>query len=240
MGSIEFENQIISYTLVRKKVKNINMRINRNGDVTVSAPSYVSANIIEQFVRSNAQRIIDAQKRFADFRNQTVKYENGDFLYVLGKKYSLQIDYAEKSRYVISEDSVVFYVNKNSDVQQRRALYDKMLADTAEKLFPKVTGDCLPLFYGRIKSVPYLKIRKMRSQWGNCRAAKNTITLNSRLAAYDEEVIKSVVCHELCHFFHQNHSKAFYNLLTSVMPEWKECDRVLKNKLIYCYFIDNQ
>lgn len=240
MGSIEFENQIISYTLVRKKVKNINMRINRNGDVTVSAPPYVSANIIEQFVRSNAQRIIDAQKRFADFRNQTVKYENGDFLYILGKKYNLQIDYAEKSRYVISEDSVVFYVNKNSDVQQRRALYDKMLADTAEKLFPKVTGDCLSLFYGRIKSVPYLKIRKMRSQWGNCRAAKNTITLNSRLAAYDEEVIKSVVCHELCHFFHQNHSKAFYNLLTSVMPEWKECDRVLKNKLIYCYFIDNQ
>ena len=77
---------------------------------------------------------------------------------------------------------------------------------------------------------PLIKIRKMKSQWGNCRAAKNVVTLNSRLAAYDEQIIKFVICHEFCHFTFQNHSKDFYALLGSVMPRWKEYDAVLKNK----------
>lgn len=240
MSSIKFENQIINYTLVRKKVKNINMRINTNGEVKVSAPPYVSAEVIERFVLSNAHRIISARERFASLHDMAVKYENGDVLYVLGKKYPLQIIHGNKNRYVLNSDSVVFYLCENSDINTCRELYDKLLSDIAKKVFPKVMEQCVPLFYGKIKSVPNLKIRKMSSQWGNCRAAKNIVTLNSRLAAYDEDVIKSVVCHEYCHFFHYNHSKAFYDCLTSVMPDWKKFDSVLKNKLIYCYFIDNQ
>ena len=240
MASIQFEDQIIDYTLIRKNVKNINLRINTCGEVTVSAPPYVPADVVKRFVFSNAQKIISARKRFSQFSDMTVKYENGDFLYILGKKYRLQIAGADKNRCVLNSDDVIFYVGENSDVNLRRALYDKLLADTAQKVFPQVMQDCLPLFYGRINSVPCLKIRRMKSQWGNCRAAKNTVTLNSRLAAYDENVIKSVVCHELCHFIHQNHSKKFYSCLSGVLPEWKKYDAVLKNKLIYCYFIDNQ
>lgn len=240
MNSINFNNQTISYTLVRKKVKNINMRINPNGEVSVSAPPYVSKEVIENFVRSNAQRIIDAKIRFASLREMSVKYKSGDILYILGKKYPLQIIHSDKNRYLINSDSVTFYLCHYSDINVRRALYDKLLLDVAKKVFPEIMVKCVPLFSGKIKSVPTLKIRKMSSQWGNCRSSKNVVTLNSRLAAYGEDVIKSVVCHEYCHFFHHNHSQAFYDCLASVMPDWKKYDNDLKNKLIYCYFIDNE
>ena len=56
--SVKGAESVISYTLVRKKVKNINMRINREGRVTVSAPSRVSKAYIDDLVISKEKLVI--------------------------------------------------------------------------------------------------------------------------------------------------------------------------------------
>ena len=43
-----------------------------------------------------------------------------------------------------------------------------------------------------------------------------------------EEVIDSVVVHELCHRKHMNHSAAFYEEVYRVFPEYKQCREWLK------------
>lgn len=53
-GSVgEFE-----YSITRKRVKNVNLRVRRDGSVTVSAPSYVPESFILEFVELNAERIL--------------------------------------------------------------------------------------------------------------------------------------------------------------------------------------
>ena len=42
------------------------------------------------------------------------------------------------------------------------------------------------------------------------------------------EILDSVVVHELCHRKHMNHSKEFYAEIDKVFPDYKRCDKWLK------------
>lgn len=54
----------IQYTLTRKSVKNINLRVRPDGSVVVSANSRVALKHIDAFVAENALRILAAQQKF--------------------------------------------------------------------------------------------------------------------------------------------------------------------------------
>ena len=69
--------------------------------------------------------------------------------------------------------------------------------------------------------VSHVTLQEMTSRWGSCRAATGRLTFNTRLGMLEESLIEDTVVHELCHFFHQNHSKAFYDLMTRWLPDWK-------------------
>ena len=43
-----------------------------------------------------------------------------------------------------------------------------------------------------------------------------------------DEVIDSVVVHELCHRKHMNHSSQFYAEIEKVFPQYKQCQKWLK------------
>ena len=66
----------------------------------------------------------------------------------------------------------------------------------------------------------------MKRQWGNC-SRKAEIKFNLNLIQYPEDCIDYVIYHEMSHLLHFNHSKAFYNVLETLCPEW----RSLKHKL---------
>lgn len=68
---------------------------------------------------------------------------------------------------------------------------------------------------------PQLRLRKMRSQWGNCHYRQGYITLNTALAACPEELRDYVALHELVHFVHPDHGPGFYGTMDRLMPDWK-------------------
>lgn len=70
-------------------------------------------------------------------------------------------------------------------------------------------------------SRPGLRLRKMKSQWGNCHYRQGYITLNTMLAACPEELQDYVCLHELVHFLHPNHGAGFYAAMDKLMPDWK-------------------
>ena len=72
-----------------------------------------------------------------------------------------------------------------------------------------------------------LRINNARTRWGSC-SFKNNINLNLNLARLDDELIEYVILHELCHTKVKNHSKKFWDLLCSHLPEALERRRILK------------
>ncbi len=63
-------------------------------------------------------------------------------------------------------------------------------------------------------------IQEMENRWGSCTAG-GKIILNTELIKMPKPCIDYVIAHELTHLVHHNHTKAFYELLESEMPDWK-------------------
>ena len=61
---ITLKNRIIEYDLQYKPVRNINLRIKSNGEVKVSASRRVSQKVIEEFIVSKANFIINALDKY--------------------------------------------------------------------------------------------------------------------------------------------------------------------------------
>ena len=67
----------------------------------------------------------------------------------------------------------------------------------------------------------------MRSRYGSC-SHRGAITLNRRLMATPLACIDYVLIHELCHLRHFAHDRAFYALLETMLPDWRERKSRLK------------
>ena len=50
------------------------------------------------------------------------------------------------------------------------------------------------------------------------------------LIAYPIAAAEMVTLHELCHFVHPDHSKDFYALMQTLMPDWKARKKLLSSK----------
>jgi predicted metal-dependent hydrolase len=74
-----------------------------------------------------------------------------------------------------------------------------------------------------------LRFRAMTSRFGSCHPRKRIVTLNLRLAFYDPSYLEYVLIHELVHFYHPNHSPAFYTTLLLYLPDWKKRKNALEN-----------
>lgn len=74
---------------------------------------------------------------------------------------------------------------------------------------------------------PRVTIRRMKTRYGSCSVNSSRITLNDILMFAPRECAEYVVLHELAHFLHPNHGKAFYQFIERYMPDWKEREKVL-------------
>lgn len=176
--SVNCGNTVIDYTLIRKKVKNINIRIKPVEGVVVSAPSYVTAEYIDSIIVRRSEYILKA---------------------IL--KYKREED-SEKNKVIDGGDSL--------------AIFKSILDEKYE---------CFRAYGVRY---PGLKARAMKSIWGSCNIRTGVVTLNTRLLAYPRICTEYVVVHELAHFVYPNHSKEFWELVGSIMPEWKKYRQMLR------------
>ena len=76
-------------------------------------------------------------------------------------------------------------------------------------------------------SVGRITIRCQKTRWGSC-SSKGNLNFNCLLMLFPMEVIDSVVVHELCHRKHMNHSAAFYAEVERVFPDYRRCQKWLK------------
>lgn len=118
----------------------------------------------------------------------------------------------------------------------------KQIKKQARKIIPQRVeywANKIGVTYGRIA------IRLQSSRWGSC-AQNGNLNFNCLLVLMPGEILDSVVVHELCHRKHMNHSKEFYAEIDRVFPDYKRCNKWLKDnggvymKRASCYNEKNQ
>lgn len=206
----------ITYTLVTKQVKNINMRISSKGEVVVSANPFVPMDKIDDFVSSKVSWIVKHQKSMQE-RSQKSMIDDKHII-LFGN--SLKIRKTTGKYNHVSYDKDTLYVQCREQADP-----EKVIRQFLDKLCRDVFLDIATLTFRSLSDYhlefPDVKIRDMKSRWGSCTPAKNSITLNQKLIHYPFEFIEYVVLHEFVHFIQPNHSKAFYNIIENYMPDYK-------------------
>lgn len=211
------------YTLERKNVKNLNLRIYPDGSVRVSANRRVPIREIEAFLISHEDFIRKAHSRFRE-RPQAVplEYVTGERLPFLGEALELQVISGERETATLENGKLVLTLKNPEDFSRRERLINRFWDAQCQAVFPEILRECYSLFQDLGVPYPTLRIRSMKSRWGSCLPGKGVITLSKQLLAAPRECIRYVVVHEYCHFLHPNHGKGFYALLADRMPDWKE------------------
>lgn len=220
----------IPYTLERKNVKNVNLRIRSDGSVYVSASKKVAENKIEGFLSRKSHFILSAIDKYADIaKYSSIKhsYLTGESFQYLGRDLRLVVAQGKKN---ITSDGVYLYtsVPDPDDTVSKSSLIKKWYDNECKEVFDEIISEIYPIFqkYGVIK--PGLRLREMSSRWGSCQYKRGVMTLNKKLIETSRECIEYVVMHEFVHFLHQNHSKKFYEMLGALMPDWKERKKQLE------------
>lgn len=215
----------IAYTLIRKQVKNINLRVRANGSVAVSASPKISQQQIDEFVQSKAQFIQDAQEKFREMEEhlpQPKEYIAGESFRILGR--DLRLKLMEGRPEGVESDGVylTLTVKDKADFKKKERLVRRYLMGRCQAEFMELAVATHRKFEKYGVPMPQVRMREMKTRWGSCLSTKGIITLNTRLLEMPRNCIEYVVLHEFCHFIHPNHSRAFYDFLAMFMPDWKE------------------
>lgn len=98
------------------------------------------------------------------------------------------------------------------------------LADKALKVIPERVR-----YYAPIMGVKYGKItiRNQKTKWGSC-SEKGNLNFNCLLMLMPDEIVDYVVVHELAHLKELNHSAAFWSIVESVLPDYKQREAWIK------------
>ena len=167
----------LTYTLTRKRVKNLNLRVGAGNEIMVSIPLRCPARQADDFIRERSGWILDA----------------------LSRREGRQLEPLPP----VSREECA-----------------RLLTEALARVYPLVE----PLGV----ALPPLKLRALKSQWGNCHWAQGYITLNTALARCPEELRDYVALHELVHFLHHDHGSGFYARMDALMPDWRNRRRTLK------------
>ena len=213
---IQVQNVRIRYTLIIKNVKNINMHIEKTGEIVVSCNRYVPVEKVDAFVGSKCQWIVD---KVNEVHRKKKILDNPERYLYLGKSYPIEIIESYTSGIKITNKCII-YKKENDDISE---LIKKFEKEETKRLFKNKMIEV----YEKMSNdydiqLPSLKIRNMTTRWGSCIPSKNQITLNHQLIHYDESFLEYVVIHEYAHLIQPNHSKAFYRIIEKYMPNYKQ------------------
>ncbi len=230
--SVSYMGIPIEYTLTRKPVKNINIRINEHGEIMVSAGRRVPSGYINDFVESRAEWIIRnlaAIERYNETKPDSGVY-TGKKVYFLGQLCVIDVEEGDGERVLIDGNVISIYTKKADDHEAVKKMYLKWLYTEAEKVFSLRMEEIYSIISGEGVPRAALDIRNMKSVWGTCNIEKCKITLNLQLIKADVKCIDQVILHEYMHFKVRNHGADFYKLIDKYMSDWREYKKDLEEK----------
>lgn len=227
--SFAFGSKEINYELSFQDRKTLGIRVYPNCKVKVIAPFDTSDEKLYSKLREKAPWIIKQQLDFLSYHPLTPprKYVNGETHLYLGRQYKLRIEKAAANEVKLFRGRLL--VLKKENTSPKNLLTD-WYREKAAVHFKDTLDKTLPLFTRYDISEPELQIRHMPTRWGSC-TTKGKVILNPELIKAPKGSIEYVIIHELCHLIHHNHTKAFYELQESIMPDWKKWKKRLETDL---------
>lgn len=200
----------INVIVNHKKIKNIYFRFDDLGNLCVNANKWITNKEILKLIEKNCNSLEKMLNKVEKKRARA----NG-FRY-LGNSYELIYD--DMANEVEFNDGKIIAKNEEMINKFLKLKIKEIFVDEVNKMKNIIDT---PEFT--------LKFRKMKTRWGVCNYKLCTITLNTELIRYSRDEIRYVIVHEMCHFYHHDHSKNFWNMVEYYYPNYKNARKELRD-----------
>lgn len=211
--------------IIRSKRKTIALVVASDATLIVRAPLESTLEYIKELVFK--KRFWIKEKKQVVSKNSIVvrkkEYVNGEGFLFLGKTYKLKIQNCDD----IKLSDYLFFPKKYLNDSK-----EKMMEWYKQKALEKITERAE--WYSKNTGWKYksIKINEASSRWGSC-GPSGSLNFTWKLIMAPLNVVDYVVVHELAHINEKNHSTKFWNKVKTVMSDYKQRERWLKENRKY-------
>lgn len=235
MHQVEYGDNVISFLVERKNVKNVNLHIKPDMTIAVSANPNVPIEFIHDFVKRKAPWIVKNVHFFKGVQSECQRKRelvSGESFQYLGKQYRMRVEENDTEEVVLDGGFIYLRVNDKADTRRKANLFNQWFRERASTVFSEVLEKMYSSFQKYEVVKPEIRIRTMKARWGSCLRKSNAILLNFELIKAPKYCIEYVILHELTHFLHRNHDERFYSFITALMPDWEKRKAILDEEII--------
>lgn len=232
MNIFSNKNNVITYTVNKATTGNMYISF-QNGEVVINAPWYTTSSQIQRAVEEKKQWILNKMKEYEKSCEIKKEYKKIETIKVLGKNYDIEMQYKN-----IKAPSLSFENNKIQVVlpnQFRKMENQEIVNVLMNKMYEKIAEREIENIMEKTRILLNIapddyELKKMENAVAKC--TNNKIIINPNIVMYSKDLIEYIILHEFCHLKYKNHTKSFYNMLKTYMPDYEEKAKML-NGLSY-------
>jgi predicted metal-dependent hydrolase len=185
----------------------------------------------ETLLQENATWVLEKTNKYEWYRKQIPerRFEPGATFPYLGQPCEVIVEQRPSSS--ITEGAFRLARHQVADTSIKRALetvYRRQARQRFERRADHYAAE-MGIEYERIE------IRNQRTKWGSC-SATGTLGLNWRLMMAPPEIGDYIVVHELAHLRENNHSEAFWSIVSEYVPSYREHEEWLEQNSVKLIF----
>jgi predicted metal-dependent hydrolase len=212
----------MDFDIIRSRRKTIAVEITKEGGVLVRAPLKLARREVLAFVHQNRGWIARklAQARVLQEERTPRRFLEEESFPFLGEQHRLR--YVAGGEYLRKENGEFLL---GSDLSPRA---EGMFRTWYRARAREILEDRVAYFSLRMGlACGSVRITDARERWGSCSAA-GSLNFAWRLVMAPPAVIDYVIVHELTHLVEMNHSRRFWERLGSILPDYRQRRRWLK------------
>jgi len=213
---IALGGQAVDYVLERRRGRRgVGLRVDGHG-LKVSAPVSMPLARVEFFVRESEHWVLRKIGEWSGKRVTPLEWRDGAQLPWLGGHLTLRLASGERARATRDGGELRVRAPEADSEAVRRAVV---------RWYKSVAGDVLSsrvetLAAAAGLAVPKVLISPALTRWGSCNTRRE-VRLAWRLVKAPPDLVDYVICHELAHLRHMDHSRRFWGEVERQCPDYR-------------------
>jgi len=206
----------LTYTLAQSDRKTMSIYVEPDGNVVVRAPKNIDKERIKAIVDLKRFWIHKSIAEFRELNRTKVERQiaSGEGFLFMGKSHRLKLDGNADVPLALRNG---FFLLREKDARRAKNLFIGFYREQGKEHLPqRVEYFRKKMGIGKV-NVRVLELKKRWASWG-----KKNLNFHWKIMLAPISVIDYVIVHELAHTVKKDHSPAFWEIVESVMPNYRE------------------
>ncbi len=196
--------------IIKEKRKSIILKVLSCEKAVLKVPLHISDKRVNEFIKSKTRWLDRVARKMEEKQEFSCSFDFNNFIYLHGKK-------------IDRKNNLIEHFDEMSEAQKSKAIKEFYLSHFDYLInLTKEISEGSNLKYKDIKPLNSVRI------WGSYNV-NGCIKLNWKLLVLPENLVKYVICHELCHSKYMNHKPIFWREVQRICPNCKELRKELEN-----------